>query len=87
MSIQDQVERYIVTHHAPDLANESIPRDYDLIGNGVIDSLALLELVEWVQNTWSINITDVQLSPDDFRTVEAIEHFVLTHSADALVTD
>jgi acyl carrier protein len=87
MSIQEQIERYIVATHAPDLADEVIPRDYDLVANGVIDSLALLELVEWVQGTWSIDIADVQLSPADFRTIEAVEHFILTHSADALVTD
>lgn len=76
--IRHTVQEYIITAHAPDLRGERIPDDYDVIRNGVVDSLALIELVEWVQATWSIPILDSQISPDSFRTIAAITEFIAT---------
>ena len=78
-SIREQVTNYIVTHHAPDLAHEQIPDDYDLIATGVVDSLALLELVEWLQSHFDISILDVDITPRDFQSVGAITRFVSSH--------
>jgi acyl carrier protein len=49
---------------------------YDLLGNGVVDSLGLLELIAWVEQRYEIPIDDIDISPDDFRSVDAICDFV-----------
>lgn len=85
MTVKEQIREYIITNHAPDLAGEEIPGDYDLLANGVIDSLALLELVEWVQEKWDINVADVELAPADFQSIDAIEQFIQNLSAGATV--
>lgn len=76
-----KITEYIVRFHAPDLAGEGIPTDYDLITNGVIDSLAMLEVVEWVQESWAISILDTEISPADFRTIGAIADFIARAAA------
>ncbi|GLJ78711.1 hypothetical protein [Microbacterium imperiale] len=78
-----EITRYIVGFHAPDLAGEGIPTDYDLITNGVIDSLAMLEVVEWVQQRWAISILDSEISQADFRTIGAIADFIARAGAPA----
>lgn len=75
-SVRKQVTHYIVAHHAPDLANEEIPDDYDLVDTGVVDSLALLELIEWLQSRFGISVLDVDISPRDFRSIGSITRFV-----------
>lgn len=80
MSLNQQIADYIVTRHAPDLRGEPIPGGYDLVANGVVDSLALLELVEWVQHTWSIPVLDTAITASDFSSIDAITKFVRTHA-------
>lgn len=75
-SVREQVRNYIVTYHAPDLAHDEIPDDYDLVGTGVVDSLALLELIEWLQSHFGISILDVDITPQDFKSIGAITRFV-----------
>ena len=76
--IRERVTEYIVTNHAPDLHGESIPDDYDLVATGVVDSLALLELIEWIQSEFGIAVLDIDISPEDFASVGAISRFVAT---------
>ncbi|MCP3012226.1 phosphopantetheine-binding protein [Nocardiopsis dassonvillei] len=81
IDIRDRIQDRIVTAHAPDLAGEGIPGDYDLLANGVVDSLSLLELVEWIQSSFGIPVTDIEISPSDFRTIDAIADFVGSHTS------
>ncbi|MEC3891716.1 MULTISPECIES: acyl carrier protein [Nocardiopsis] len=78
--IRDRIRERIVTVHAPDLAGENIPRDYDLLTSGVIDSLSLLALVEWIQSSFDVPVTDVEISPSNFRTIDAIADFIETNT-------
>lgn len=82
--LRDRIQERIVTAHAPDLAGEDIPRDYDLLANGVVDSLSLLALVEWIQSSFDVPVTDVEISPADFRTIDAIADFIGTNTGPRL---
>ena len=61
-TIRDRVQDHIVAVHAPDLAGETIPDDYDLVETGVVDSLALLELVEWIQEAFGVSAIDTEVT-------------------------
>ncbi|WP_285729272.1 acyl carrier protein [Nocardiopsis sp. ATB16-24] len=76
MTTQERVRGHIVSVHAPELAEEEIPGDYDLLINGVIDSLALLELVEWIQKEFGVSAMDTEISPTDLSTIDSISKFI-----------
>ncbi|WP_028648026.1 phosphopantetheine-binding protein [Nocardiopsis sp. CNT312] len=78
--LRDRIQERIVTAHAPDLAGERIPSDYDLLANSVVDSLSLLELVEWIRSSFDIPVTEIEISPADFRTIDAIADFITSHA-------
>jgi acyl carrier protein len=55
----------------------SMPIDNDTpLCEGIIDSIALMELVAFLEETFQIQIDDADLTADNFRTVGAIEHLV-----------
>jgi len=76
MSNTQTITKYIVREFLPDVEVNDLAPDYDLLKNGVIDSLALLRVVDWIAEEFDVSIEDLDLSPDNFRTVENIDALV-----------
>jgi len=55
---------------------KNIGRGDDLIESGVIDSLGILKLLEFLESKFSINISDEELIPENFESIESIESFI-----------
>ena len=57
--------------------NVTVPSlDADLLASGVLDSLALVELLVQIEARYGIQISLEKLDFDDFRSVSAIAAFV-----------
>ena len=76
MSQQREISEYLVTQYLPGTPAGELPADYDLLDNGVIDSLSLLQLVGWVSERYAIALDQIDLNPDDFRSVTAVDSFI-----------
>ena len=48
----------------------------DFLAKGVLDSLGFVELVEEVQNRYEVAVDDVEITEDNFGSIEAIAGFV-----------
>jgi acyl carrier protein len=48
----------------------------DFLALGIIDSLGFVELVEEVQSRYGISIDDVEITEDNFGSIDAISGFV-----------
>jgi D-alanine--poly(phosphoribitol) ligase subunit 2 len=57
----------------PDL---EIGDDDDLLGLGLIDSLGFVELVEQVQARYNVRVDDVEITEDNFGSLNAIVGFI-----------
>ena len=55
---------------------KNIGRGDDLIESGIIDSLGILKLLEFLESKFSINISDEELIPENFESIESIESFI-----------
>lgn len=77
------ITRYIVQEFLPDVPVSDLPPDYDLLAGGVIDSLALLKVVDWLGERFQLPLDEVELSPENFRTVDDITAFVAVARATA----
>lgn len=76
MSYSDTIKSYIVREFVPDITTDDLADDYDLIANGVVDSLGLLRLISWLETTFSIPVDDIEINERDFVTVTAICEFI-----------
>lgn len=59
------------------LAKEARDRNIDLdhsslLESGIIDSLGIMKLVQFIETEWKIVISDEEIMPDNFETVESI---------------
>ncbi|GAA3095050.1 phosphopantetheine-binding protein [Streptomyces rectiviolaceus] len=72
----DDIKKYLVEEFLLDIPADELADDYDLLANGVIDSLGLLTLVSWLEDRYRLDIDAMEIAPDNFRSVGDIEVFV-----------
>jgi D-alanine--poly(phosphoribitol) ligase subunit 2 len=66
------VTQFIVDEFAPDIDASELDPDYDLLENGIVDSLGLLTILAWAEDQFGLTIDVGDIGEDDFRTVRAI---------------
>ncbi|SEM10016.1 phosphopantetheine-binding protein [Streptacidiphilus jiangxiensis] len=79
MTLQREITQHIVSEYLPDTPAEELAADYDLIATGVVTSLQLLRLIGWLGDRYDIPFGDLDIAPDDFRSVAAIAELVSRH--------
>jgi acyl carrier protein len=60
----------------PDVPVEQLDSDYDLLDGAVIDSLGLLQVIAWIEDTFDLALDDAEIGPDNFRSVQAMQAFI-----------
>ena len=73
---QSTEERLIVFFRQHAVTTTSIERTTDLIDIGAMDSLMLMELVLFVEETWGVSLMGHDFSPDHFRSIERLTSLV-----------
>jgi acyl carrier protein len=68
-------ENFLYMHPNVDLKDED-----DFLALGIIDSLGFVELVEEVQSRYGLAIDDVEITEDNFGSIDAIAKFVASKS-------
>lgn len=61
----------------------AVRTDDRLFEDGIIDSLGILELVEFIEDTYEITVEDVDVDLENFRSIGAIAEFVLRRLSDS----
>lgn len=78
MSTTEVIKAHILSEYLPGTPGSELDTSYDLLDNGVVDSLGLLALISWVEQQYQVPLDEVEISPDNFRSVDAIRDFVKT---------
>ena len=76
MNTQDAIERFILDADATGKSRTKIDPDESLISNGILDSMALLQLVVFLEERFGITVEDGELIPDNFETINRMQAFM-----------
>ncbi len=76
MSVAESVERFVVEEIAVGRGIESVAHDEDLLASDILDSLGIMELVAFLEEKYGIRVSDDDLTPENFQTVDSIVGFV-----------
>jgi acyl carrier protein len=74
VGIREEIHRYLVTELAPE--REAFAPDENLLAQGIIDSMGILNLVSFLEARFGITTCDEDLIPENFMTLEALRAFV-----------
>ena len=47
-----------------------------LLGSGIIDSMGVIELVDWISSTYGIYVEDGEITEENLGSLAAIAHYV-----------
>ncbi|MCE7081103.1 phosphopantetheine-binding protein [Streptomyces sp. ST2-7A] len=87
MRHEQLIKRFLVDEFLPDTEPADLDPDYDLTAGGVVDSLGLLKIIAWLEHRFDLVADELELDPESFRTVRAIDAFVRHAAARDLETN
>jgi acyl carrier protein len=67
---------FLRTIQRPDFPLQEIDGDLSLVESGLIDSLALLQIITYLEQTYGIDFREKGIDPGELRSVDAILEFV-----------
>jgi len=76
MTILENLENYLLTEIAADLGKKSLAPDEDLLDRGTIDSLGMMKLIVFIEETFGIKVIDEEIVPENFQTLNSMTGFV-----------
>ena len=76
MTIRVQLSTFIQETLASNVRDLKIEDDTRLIDRGLIDSIGLMELVEYIEQQTGIRVPDDEVHPENFQTVASMEAMI-----------
>jgi acyl carrier protein len=76
MNTSKKLEDYVLAEIAAGLGKKTLDPDEDLLDQGVIDSLGLMKLISFMEETFSIKIPDDEIVPDNFQSINRMVKLV-----------
>jgi acyl carrier protein len=78
--ILHQVLSFVVANFLYMRRNKDLKEDDSLLRNGVITSLGVMELVDWVEETFDVQVEPGEITEQNFDTPRNIARFIRTKS-------
>jgi acyl carrier protein len=76
MDLENRIREYIVAEFLSGEDVADLTDDFDLVANGVVDSLGLVRLIAHISKTYAIPVDDIPLDPASFRDIGRICSFI-----------
>jgi len=73
---QDNIRDFIINELRWPGDHSQLTNDFNLLENGVIDSLGIYKVVAYVQDDLGVEIPDDDLIVENFETIDAISNMV-----------
>jgi acyl carrier protein len=75
MEIKEQVRAFVTSNfYLPDPA--ALGNDVSLLDRGIIDSTGVLEVIAFLEDTFSIAVEDSEMLPENLDSIDRIASFV-----------
>ena len=76
MNTLETLDKYMITEFAVNFGKKSLEPDEDLLGSGIIDSMGILKLILFLEETFGIHVADEDIVPENFQNLNGIVKFV-----------
>jgi len=73
--IEPRIRDFVVKQF-PLAKKNALRADDNWLEKGLLDSLGVLDLVQFLEDEFSVKITDDELQPDNFQSLAAVTAFV-----------
>lgn len=71
----DQIRNFVITTFLLG-ERDRLQDDDSFLDQGIIDSTGVLEMISWIEETYGIEVTDGELVPDNFDSVNRVSAYL-----------
>jgi len=72
----EKIRTFIFENFLFDASSDTLANDTSFLEQGVIDSTGVLELVEWLEESFGIKVEDTELVPENLDSVNKLAAFI-----------
>jgi acyl carrier protein len=83
MRLLQDLERFVLTEIAADFGKKSLDPDEDLLEQGIIDSMGVMALITFMEETFNIEIIEEDIVPENFQSLNAMANFIEQKTRDS----
>jgi acyl carrier protein len=83
--IEAQVREFLVSNFLFD-PNAALDARDSLLENGVVDSTGMLEVIQFLEATFDIQVDDMEVLPENLDSVRNLTNFIVRKRTAAAVT-
>jgi acyl carrier protein len=76
MEIEAQVRKYVAQNLLFSDNGFEYDDDDSFLQEGIVDSVGVLELVLFVEETFDVNVDDQEITPDNFDSVNKLARYI-----------
>ncbi|MDX1688703.1 MAG: acyl carrier protein [Candidatus Promineifilaceae bacterium] len=76
MDVKEQIRRYVAENFLFSDNGFELDNDESFLEAGVVDSLGVLELVTFVEENFDVQVTDEEIVPDNFDSVDRLADYI-----------
>lgn len=76
MTTSEEVRNYILSVHLPGENPDMLSNDDDLLDMGILDSMAIMQLVGHLEKHYSITVPTEEIDPANFESINALAAFI-----------
>lgn len=76
MNIESKIEKFILDDLLSGSRKAPIGADESLVSSGILDSLALLRIISFLEEEFGVTVNDDEVVPENFETINVIKTFI-----------
>lgn len=76
MDIKSLLKQFVISEIVVDTTCADIRETESLIDNGILDSLGIIKILTFIEDKFSIKISDDELVPENFETLYSISNLI-----------
>ena len=81
MSARETIGEFMLDHIVAGFGRKSFEPDEDLLDQGIIDSLGIMKLIVFLEDTFKLKIDDWEIVPENFQSIDSMVNFVQSKGA------
>jgi acyl carrier protein len=81
MQLKQDIKTYLIENFYYGQDDNTLTDDISFLENGIIDSTGVLELVSFIQEKYGITVSDEEILPDNFDSINKLAGFIMHKTA------
>lgn len=86
MEVREQIRKYIAETFLFSENGFNMSDDVSFLDEGIIDSMGVLELIMFTEETFNISVDDDEIKPENFDSVNKLYDYIQRKTSESVIS-